>query len=87
MGMKVNYKAVNGELLTVENKTKIYARLITYKILLLSTHTKNKRLAIIPIKTTHPCRVLTVAIQPLEFQSQIQARECVLIKQNCEPRD
>ena len=35
---------------------------------------------IIPIKTTHPSCVLTVAIQPLEFQGQIQAGDRVLEK-------
>ena len=46
-----------------------------------------KRLvAVIPIKTTRPCRVLTVAIQPFEFQSQVQAAQRVLVQKNENPR-
>ena len=43
-------------------------------------------LTVIPIKTTHPCRVLTIAIQPFEFHGQVKAVQSVLEQQNYEPR-
>ena len=46
---------------------------------------RKSRLTVIPIKTTHPCRILSVAVEPLEFQSQIQAAERVLEHKNGYP--
>ena len=44
------------------------------------------KLTIVPIKSTNPCRVLGVTVEPFKFESKIQTGEGALVHEDSKPR-